>query len=270
MSILNPSLMQKVAQLPPLPDSVIKIRGICNDSNAGIKDLSDVVERDPILSAHIMKAANSPLYGFSREIKNISHAISLFGMATVLGFALATTVRQKIKVDLGPYGISPEEFITASQKRSSLMMNWYGRVNRGQAAILTPASFIEGIGMVVVAMEVLTEGKGEGFHKELLSSGDQFATERRFVGAAYPEVSAEVFQFWSFEPTLVEVIRESAVAGSMDKEIRVMGAAMRAVQAAISPSGKVSKTHLAQAREMVERAGMDGRAFEETVKKLSS
>ena len=87
---MDESILKKIKALPPLDDTILKIQRICVDKNSSLADLVKVVESDPMLTANILKSSNSPLYGFSREIKNISHAVSLFGMATVRGFALSS------------------------------------------------------------------------------------------------------------------------------------------------------------------------------------
>ena len=65
MGQINQNLLTRIKGLPPLPDSVIKIQQICADPNAGVGDLVKVVDKDPLLTANLLKAANSPLYGFS-------------------------------------------------------------------------------------------------------------------------------------------------------------------------------------------------------------
>ena len=51
------------------------INRIYADEDASIMDLAKAVEHDPMIIANLLKAANSPLYGFSREINAISQAV---------------------------------------------------------------------------------------------------------------------------------------------------------------------------------------------------
>lgn len=69
-----------------------------------------MVEKDPMLTANILRSANSPLYGFSQEITTIARAISLFGMATIRGFALSSTIKKSFSINLEPYGITTQDF----------------------------------------------------------------------------------------------------------------------------------------------------------------
>ncbi len=124
---MDNNLLKKIKALPPLDDTIMKIQRICTDKNSSLNDLVKVVEGDPMLTANILKSSNSPLYGFSREIKNVSHAISLFGMATIRGFALSSAIKQNMKIDLSPYDLTNAKFLEISVAQSALMFNWFSK-----------------------------------------------------------------------------------------------------------------------------------------------
>ncbi|MCP5104021.1 MAG: HDOD domain-containing protein [bacterium] len=56
------------------------------------KEVRNIVEKDPLLSAHILKIANSPLYGFSQEVRTLSHAIGLLGMRKIRNIAFTYSI----------------------------------------------------------------------------------------------------------------------------------------------------------------------------------
>ncbi|MEO1954390.1 MAG: HDOD domain-containing protein, partial [Campylobacterales bacterium] len=85
---MTEEILKKIKQLPPLPESAMQIEAVYQDPDGSFSDMVKILEKDPLLTADILKAANSPLYGFSREINAINQAVGLFGMGTVRGFAL--------------------------------------------------------------------------------------------------------------------------------------------------------------------------------------
>jgi HD-like signal output (HDOD) protein len=119
---MNENILKKIKSLPPLPKSVMEIQKITSDPDGSIGDLIKVVKEDPMLTANLLKAANSPLYGFSRQIKNVDQAVSLFGMSTVKGFAVASAVRSSMKIDLSAYGLSETKFVSVSQLQNALVV----------------------------------------------------------------------------------------------------------------------------------------------------
>ena len=164
---MDDSILKKIKALPPLDDTILKIQRICVDKNSSLADLVKVVESDPMLTANILKSSNSPLYGFSREIKNIAHAVSLFGMATVRGFALSSAIKQNIKINLAPYNISEASFLEISTIQSSFMFKWYSKVNKSMLQILQPASFMMEVGRIVIANELVDQKKDAAFKEAL-------------------------------------------------------------------------------------------------------
>lgn len=262
---MNESLFTRIKSLPPLPESTARIQAICSDPDSSLGDLAKVVEQDPMLTANLLKAANSPLYGFSREIKTLMQAVSLFGMATVRGFALASAVKNSLKIDLSPYGLSTDRFADLSQEQNALMVRWYSHVNRPMLDILSPAAFLVGIGRVVLAQEILKNGQSAHFGALKEELGSFEAAEEALFNLRYEDVSAEVFQHWRFEPVMIEAIRASADPMSATPEIRPYGIALTVVQRAINlPDGPDHKsfsaaTELAQTHEvphdMLEAAG---------------
>ena len=100
----------------------MQIEAVYQNTNSGFNDMVKILEKDPLLTADILKAANSPLYGFSREINAISQAVGLFGMGTVRGFALASIVKKSFELNLSPYGITNEMFSNLSKKEGRVFI----------------------------------------------------------------------------------------------------------------------------------------------------
>ena len=94
---MNDAIYKSIKSLPPLDETIIKIQQICSSDDSDIAELISVIHQDPMLTANILRSANSPLYGFSREIADINRAVALFGMATIRGFALAGTIKKSFK-----------------------------------------------------------------------------------------------------------------------------------------------------------------------------
>jgi len=64
-----------------------------SEVNVDLSILSDVICRDPVLSATVMKYANSPLYRRVIEIKSVHKAVNLLGIRNVATIILIATMR---------------------------------------------------------------------------------------------------------------------------------------------------------------------------------
>lgn len=268
---MDDSILAKIKALPPLDDTVIKIQTICMDKDSSLGDLSKVIEHDPMLTANILKASNSPLYGFSREVKSINHAVSLFGMATIRGFALSSAIRQNIKIELSPYGISNNKFLDISTLQSALMINWYGKVNKEMLDILTPASFLMEIGKIIIAHEII-ERKEEGNFKSALANistpAELSKYEQGFLGFTNEEITAKIFEQWNLELELVEAIRHSKNPENAPSHLQAHAQALQVVKSAVNIFEQLSDTSSQNAISYAQKYGLNQDTLTESIERV--
>lgn len=263
---MNEAILKKIKSLPPMPETVTKIQSICNNANSSISDLIKIVEKDPSLVANLLKAANSPLYGFSREIKNVSQAVSLFGMATVKGFAIASAVRSSFKMDLTPYGLATSDFIRLSEEQNALTINWYKKKDRDKLEILAPASFLLEIGMVVCADFIKKEGKEKEFLKAIKGDDPRTEVEREFMGSSSEVVASKIFEHWNFETLMVESIRYLENPEEAQEEAQEYAMVLRVIKEVANTKEKFTEDSLESAYRYIAKYGLDRSAFEYALK----
>ncbi len=81
-------------QLPVLPEAVLKIRQVIRQADVGSTEIIQIVQADPVLSARLIKVANSPLYGTWREIKTVRDAVRRLGLETTKNLSFSLSVSQ--------------------------------------------------------------------------------------------------------------------------------------------------------------------------------
>ena len=262
---MTEEILKKIKQLPPLPESAMQIEAVYQNPDSSFNDMVKILEKDPLLTADILKAANSPLYGFSREINAISQAVGLFGMGTVRGFALASIVKKSFNLDLSAYGISNDMFSALSKKQHGLMTAWCLRKENKLLGVLSPAAFLVEIGKVLIAQQIMTDGKEEAFRDALANLGDVEAAEREVVGVDTPEVSATIFAQWKFEEGLVDVIRNCQNPENAVEEDQRPAKILHVVRVAVPINGKVTDESVAAAKELIEKYDLDMESFDTAI-----
>ena len=262
---MTEEILKKIKQLPPLPESAMQIEAVYQNPDSSFNDMVKILEKDPLLTADILKAANSPLYGFSREINAISQAVGLFGMGTVRGFALASIVKKSFDLDLSPYGISNEMFSELSKKQHGLMTAWCLRKENKLLGVLSPAAFLVEIGKVLIAQQIMSDGKQEAFRDALANTQDVEAAEREIVGADTPEVSATIFAQWKFEEGLVDVIRNCQNPEKALEEDQRPAQILNVVRVAVPINGAVTDASVEAAKALIEKYGLDMESFDTAI-----
>jgi len=265
---MTEDILRKIKQLPPLPESAMQIEAVYQDPDSSFNDMVKILEKDPLLTADILKAANSPLYGFSREINAISQAVGLFGMGTVRGFALASIVKKSFSLDLSPYGINNDMFSALSKKQHALVTSWCIRKENRLLGVLSPAAFLVEIGKVLIAQQIIADGKQAEFRDALAEFGDVEKAERKTVGADTPEVSATIFKQWKFEEGLVDVIRYCMFPEDAGEDYKRAAAILNAVRIAVPINGVVTDASIEAAKEIITKYDLHMEAFETALENI--
>jgi HD-like signal output (HDOD) protein len=269
---MEEKVLAHIRLLPPLDESVGEIQTICMNPDSSLQDLVKVVEKDPMLTANILKATNSPLFGFSKEITNISQAVSLFGMATVRGFALSSAVRSSLNMDLTSYGTTTDRLIKTSELHNIIAYNWYRKVNIQALEILMPASFLMEIGKVIISGVMEKELK-ESFKTRVTQAGDiaQIAQiEKDIVGLTNEEVAAKVFELWNFEESIVEAIAHSSAPLACTDNDAVQEAAkvLHVLKTTLSANFSANESSIKRARELLQGYGMGSEHYDSALEIL--
>ncbi len=265
---MTEDILKKIKQLPPLPESAMQIEAVYQDPDSSFNDMVKILETDPLLTADILKAANSPLYGFSREINAISQAVGLFGMGTVRGFALASIVKKSFTLDLSPYGITNDMFSALSKKQHGLMTSWCLKKENRLLGILSPAAFLVEIGKVLIAQQIIAEGKEEDFTKALAELQDVEEAERFIVNVDTPEVSATIFKQWKFESGLVDVLGNCThPEDAQTDDDKRAAAILNVVRVAVPTNGVITDESIIKAKELITKYELDMESFEIAIEK---
>lgn len=268
---MTEALLQNIKKLPPLPESAMQIEAVYHDPDSTFNDMVKILEKDPLLTADILKAANSPLYGFSREINAISQAVGLFGMGTVRGFALASIVKKSFTLDLSPYGISNEQFSNLSKKQHALMTSWLLRKEPKLLGVLSPAAFLVEIGKVLIAQTLIADNKVDAFKSKIEEHGGNLeAAEMDVVETNTPEVSATIFTHWRFEPRLVDTIKSCMHPDEANEEDKKEAQTLHVVRVAIPVTGEITEESINEAKELVTKYDLDMASFEKALENFQA
>ncbi len=86
-----------------LPTVAIEVVQLLNEPHVDPREIKACIERDPALTAKVLKVVNSSLFGLSGEVANVTQAIALLGLnplkLLVLGFSLPDELFASLAAD---------------------------------------------------------------------------------------------------------------------------------------------------------------------------
>jgi HD-like signal output (HDOD) protein len=83
------ALLQSGKQLPTLPVLIVQVQRAVANEMSGLRDIGFIIERDPALTARVLRVANSALFTRGDPVTTIGAAVARLGMATVRSLCLA-------------------------------------------------------------------------------------------------------------------------------------------------------------------------------------
>lgn len=232
-------LSHYINTLPPLPDTIIQFEKLIQDDNRSIADISRLLAKDPMMVANILKQANAPIYGFSREITSLDQAVALFGIGNIRGFVLASIIlAHEIELDFSAYNLTPAQFVTRAQRQQAIMSKWL----RGSQDLITlaSASFMVFLGQIIITRYLKENQKLDTF-KTLIKEGMSVEeAEIELVGMACCQVSALMFSEWKFEPFLVETIDNVYNIHTTDSKVKQAAMRLKTVTLAVNETSEIT------------------------------
>lgn len=87
----------KTIDIPSLPVIAVKVLKLTKDDRSSMNELERIINRDEAFSARILKIANSPYFGRSRDIDSISTAMMVIGFNNMQSLVLASALKDIYK-----------------------------------------------------------------------------------------------------------------------------------------------------------------------------
>lgn len=95
------SITKSMGELPPSPIVATKLLELLRQPDLKIKDLANAVSLDPVISARLMRMANSAFYQQMKQIKTVDRAIIVVGEDVLKNLAMEYSLRSTHKT----YGV---------------------------------------------------------------------------------------------------------------------------------------------------------------------
>ena len=264
------SIIKRINSLPPLPQSVIKLEKLFASGEPDIKELVEVIEEDPVLTADILAKVNAPIYSFSKRVVSVMQAVTLFGSAKLRGLVLKSSFERNFEVDLSPYGISNQEFADISAMQSALMFQWYMGVDVARSKFMVPIAFLMETGKVVLAKEIVESSYSQQFYEVLSQSESIEEAEEMFADITSAEINALLFEHWSFDELFIVLMEYLDSDERIANEYRELVYALRVVRTAVNIREQLTNESILKAAAMVKSMGHDPVRFVNAAKRIKS
>ncbi|EHD7827325.1 HDOD domain-containing protein [Campylobacter jejuni] len=205
---MNELLLKSVEVLPPLPDTVSKLRKYVSEANSNIETMkvAEIISSDPLMTAKLLQLANSPYYGFTREITTINQVIALLGVGNIINIVMADSIRDNFKIDVSPYGLNTQNFLKTCNEEATFIANWLNDEDKKLSHLLVPCAMLLRLGIVIFSNFLIQNHKDKDFLAFLNKSENLALAENEFLGVDHISFLGFLLHRWNFDDVLIESI----------------------------------------------------------------
>lgn len=183
--------------LPTLPGVINKLNSLSDNDKSSVQEMARIVSSDQVLSARILRLANSPSYGFYR-VSTISNAMILLGVNVVKSLAISSSifeVMEKNSVGLWEHSLGTGVVSNLIAKKLGLP----------ECEEIATAGLLHDIGKVIISLKC---SEAECEVRRIIDEKQIYMleAEQEIFGTDHAEVGAWLAKSWFLPDKLTEPI----------------------------------------------------------------
>ena len=191
--------------LPALSPVAMRLVKLASDENIAVKDLSDVIEKDPSLVIRLLRLANSAFFRAGGPITTIGQAIQMVGLNRLRVMALSLSLRDTFP--MGKVGaLDYEEFWKASLYRALLAKSLAQRLRTCKPDEAFVAGLILEIGFLIF-FDLLVKDKVSVDHLQMQPLKSLLQWEEENYGLNHRRVGEAALRYWKFPQKIIDCQR---------------------------------------------------------------
>lgn len=200
---MNNELIKTIKSIPPLPDNITDLEEFKRLNNEDVNALTEIINKDPLMTATILRVANSSMFGFRSEIDTVSKAINLLGINFTISIAIGSAIQNSVKSNLNAYGVTNDDFLFSSMLATKLVNSWVAQTDPELMKDLVLPAFLQEIGKFIISEVIQKKGLTDKFKSEIYKQHNLSVVEEAFVGYPTSRITANVFKHWSLSHNLI-------------------------------------------------------------------
>ncbi len=196
-------LIEKELNLPSPPAIAVKILNAVQKDDGALAELGTIISVDPVLTAKMLRAANSPLFSRNGEITDINRAISILGTNTIKNIALSFVIATELSnnedssINIDHYWRRSITAAVAAELLTKTMQLEYDDI--------FVTALLQDIGMLVISMT-----KGDAYRDMLkeaqVSHLSLLELEKNQYGFDHQQVGYALLMNWQLPNSITEPI----------------------------------------------------------------
>jgi HD-like signal output (HDOD) protein len=214
MNIEN-EYIRNVDELPPRPEIALEVLTIAQDEDCNFSKLGSRIEKDPHLTANMLRMANSAFFGHMRKISSVKDIIVRLGLSNVKLVAITSASIVLLRPRKEAYGLEDGALWRHSFATAVLasIISRYAKV--ANEATLYTAALLRDVGKVILDRPLQTEI----YNRELPDMDMDFVEFEDFIlHTNHAKVGMALLESWGLPDDICVPVGLHHVRDLLDKE----------------------------------------------------
>lgn len=199
-------LLQYARDIPPLPRVAVQVANLVDQPNTSAAQVAQALSMDQVLTARVLKLANSAFYGAPRKISTVTEAIVLLGMRTIRNMTMAVSCFDLYDRDVKGYTERRGDMWRHSLCCGYAAQQIAARVRYPLPEEAFVAGLLHDIGKVLISLRLSNEF-GMALDRVIEEKITFVEAELEILGFDHAQVGAHMSEAWNLPPQLVSAIR---------------------------------------------------------------
>ena len=211
----NDNLVDEVVRglqrIPPLPHVLFRVLSEIEHADSSARSLAGIVATEPVLTASLLRVANSAANGLVHKVITADEAVAYLGYSTVRSFVLRMKLAELMPQRAGASGYNSEHLWLHSLVVGQVAAHLAKRVSGVDVGLVSTIGLLHDIGKLAINSQfpdtvaqlfAPRRRAGDGPADESF-----LARERRLFGADHAFIGAFLAAQWKLPPELTDAIR---------------------------------------------------------------
>lgn len=200
------AVVGRMQTIPSMPKLYSEIKSLVESDNWSLKAVSDIVAKDPGMTAKVLQLVNSAYFGLATNVSTVEEAVNFLGVDIVQSLMLTADVFTQFPVD--QVSVFHIDRLWSKGMMTGLLARTIAKAER-RPAMEVEQAFIGGL-LHDIGILMLAAGWGEQYRSTLETARAQkmklWDIEQSEFGVTHAQVGAYLLALWGIGASIVEAV----------------------------------------------------------------
>ncbi len=214
MLLLN-QLLRESERIEPVPQVIHQLMDLADDPEVPVSEIAELILYEPVVTANLLKLANSAAFGFKKKVDSVHDAVVLLGLKRMVEIVLLNSVTRPLKSARQGYGLEEGRLWKQSVSCALMAGAIAESIQAPEKHIVFTAALLKDIGVIVLD-RYMGDAMAEIRKAMDVDRLSLVAAERQVLGIDHAHLGGRIAGLWNFSETLAGTIENHHLTDAVE------------------------------------------------------